>query len=206
MFQMGERDNFQTGPIVLQRHDVRHDDDGHGGARRGDVPHQVASHLGAEGHRRLGAQSRRRDQGRPRRAWHARRLPRRAQFRDRRAPLGATRGDGGRGRNVHDGAGDVRGSRPHRSRRQREQPAGLGRRVPRHRRIAGVALQHGPEAGRAWLRDVEEPERAFPSAAARSGRRSRSTPIPETCTSPPPIRRPICRSTSVRATTSTPTR
>ena len=65
----------------------------------------------------------------------------------------------GRRRDVHDGARDLRGSRAHRTGRQREQPAGLGRRVPRGRRIAGVALQHRAETGRARLRHLEEPER-----------------------------------------------
>ena len=100
----------------------------------------------------------------------------------------------------------LRGSRADRSGRQREQPAGLGRRVPRRRRIAGVALQHRAEAGRARLRDVEEPEGNSGGRRRRSGRRSRSTPRTAICTSPSRIRRPICPSTSARATTSTPTR
>ena len=38
IFQVGERDNFQTGPDRLQRHDVRDDDDEHDRARCRDLP------------------------------------------------------------------------------------------------------------------------------------------------------------------------
>ena len=59
---------FPDRPDRLQRHDVRDDDDQHHRARCGDVPGEVAPSLADARRPGVPAQSRRRDQGRPRRA------------------------------------------------------------------------------------------------------------------------------------------
>ena len=75
--------------------------------------------------------SRHRDQGWPRRARHAGRVPHRLERGQGRAVVGAA-SVAGAGETFTMAPIDLRGSRPHRPCRQREQPAGMGRRVPRH--------------------------------------------------------------------------
>ena len=90
------------------------------------------------------------------------------------------------------GAGRLRGPGADRTRRQREQPAGLGRRVPRcpTARRSGGSTRCRNRASRASR--PGRTRRGSRWAAARCGRRSRSTPRTATCTSRSRTRRPIC--------------
>ena len=116
MFQVGERDNFQTGPIVDNGTMYVTTMTARSRSTRRPAG-QVASRAGQP--RTTGGSARNRGvaikDGRVVRA--RRRLPHRAQRRNRRAAVGATRRDSGRGRDVHDGAADLRGSRADRARR-----------------------------------------------------------------------------------------
>src|SRR5438874_2370124 len=91
-------------------------------------------------------------------ARHARRLPAGAQFRDRRAAVGAADREASRRRDLRDGAGRLRGSRADRAGAERAQRPGMGRRISRLRWHTGLAVQHRAEAGRAGVRHVEESE------------------------------------------------